>query len=113
MTIEFELELIHSGEVLTFEWDANKCVANQMKHGISFEEAAHIFQNVVLTNDDPFAEGEVRELSFGRLGADNSSSVVVCVVHTERNGNIRIISARKATTQERKSFDVHIQKTYH
>lgn len=113
MTVEFELELKHVGGVLTFEWDTNKCASNKEKHGISFEEAAHIFQNAVLTNDDPFAEGEYRELSFGRLGAGSGSSIIVCVVHTERNGNIRIISARKATPQERKNFDVYIQKTYH
>jgi uncharacterized DUF497 family protein len=36
--------------------------------------------------------------------------VVVCVIHTERQGKIRIISARKATATERKHFDAYLKK---
>lgn len=88
-----------------FEWDPDKNIANRRKHGLSFEEAALIFDGPVLTGPDHSA-GEVRDKSFGLLGG----MVVVCVIHTERNGRIRIISARKATASERKHFDVYLKK---
>lgn len=88
-----------------FEWDPEKNIANRRKHGLSFDEAALIFDGPVLTAPD-HSTGEVRDKSFGLLGG----MVVVCVVHTERSGRIRIISARKATASERKQFDVHLKK---
>lgn len=88
-----------------FEWDPEKNIANRRKHGLSFEEAAQIFEGPVLTGPDDSA-GEIRDKSFGLLG----DMVVVCVIHTERNGRIRIISARKATASERKHFDVYLKK---
>jgi uncharacterized protein len=89
-----------------FEWDPEKNASNIQKHGLSFEEAASIFNGPVLTGPDENA-GEYREKSFGLLGG----SVVVCVVHTDRNGKARIISARKATPNERKHFDGYLRKT--
>ncbi|MBR0726504.1 BrnT family toxin [Bradyrhizobium manausense] len=88
-----------------FEWDPEKNIANQRKHGLSFAEAAQIFEGPVLTGPDD-STSETREKSFGLLGG----LVVVCVIHTERNGKIRIISARKATASERKHFDVYLKK---
>jgi uncharacterized DUF497 family protein len=88
-----------------FEWDPEKNASNLQKHGLSFEEAASIFGGPVLTGPDEYA-GEYREKSFGLLGA----AVVVCVVHTDRNGKIRIISARKARPNERKHFDGYLKK---
>lgn len=87
-----------------FEWDPKKNAANIQKHGLSFEEAVSIFTGPVLTGPDENAE-EYREKSFGLLGA----SVVICVVHTDRNGKTRIISARKATSSERKYFDAYLK----
>lgn len=88
-----------------FEWDPAKNISNVRKHGLSFEEAASIFSGPVLTGPDDGAD-EVREKSFGLLGG----TVVACVIHTERNGKIRIISARKATATERKHFDAYLKK---
>ncbi|WP_439395404.1 BrnT family toxin [Bradyrhizobium sp. PMVTL-01] len=90
-----------------FEWDPEKNTSNMQKHGLSFEEAASIFGGPVLTGPDDSAE-EYREKSFGLLGG----VVVACVVHTERDGKIRIISARKATAKERKYFDAYLRKTF-
>ncbi len=90
-----------------FEWDPEKNASNLRKHGLSFEEAASIFQGPVLTGPDESGEfGEIREKSFGLLGG----VVVICVVHTDRNGVIRIISARKATSNERKHFDAYLKQ---
>ena len=109
----FFLQLHDGGGELAFEWDADKDSANLKKHGIRFAEAATIFQADVLTVQDPGGYGELREISFGRLDGDASSAVVVCVVHTDRYGATRIISARKATSNERKQFDVYYRKTHH
>ncbi len=88
-----------------FEWDAAKDAANRRKHGLSFEEAASIFAGPVLTGPDPY-QGEEREKSFGLLGG----AVVICVVHTDRGDQIRIISARRATANERRLFDAYFKR---
>ena len=80
-----------------FEWDPAKNASNLQKHGLSFEEAAEIFEGPVLSGPD-YSTNEPREKSFGLLGG----VVVVCVIHTDRGGKIRIISARKAIANERK-----------
>lgn len=89
-----------------FEWDPAKNALNKQKHGLSFEEAATIFEGPVLSGPDNSTDEE-REKSFGLLGG----VVVACVIHTERDGKIRIISARKATANERKLFDAYLKKT--
>ena len=88
-----------------FEWDPDKNAANFQKHGLRFEEAATIFDGPVLTGPDHSTD-ETREKSFGLVGG----VVVACVVHTDRHGKIRIISARKATANERKHFDAYLKK---
>ena len=86
-----------------FEWDPEKNRRNVAKHGISFAEAAAIFDGPVLTAEDEGEYDEIRERSYGLL----RGVVLVCVVHTLRNGKIRIISARKATKAERTLFNAH------
>ena len=88
-----------------FEWDPEKNKQNLAKHGISFEEAKSIFDGTVLSLQDEDPDGEVRERSYGLLGG----VVVVCVVHTLRGEKIRIISARKATRQERTLFNAYFR----
>jgi uncharacterized DUF497 family protein len=50
-----------------FEWDEEKNLANRRKHGISFEEAATIFDGPVLSLEDEGRQSEVRERSYGSL----------------------------------------------
>jgi uncharacterized DUF497 family protein len=114
LRVEYLLELEDGRGELAFEWDSEKASSNLGKHGISFEEAVTIFQDEVLTIEDRAAYGELREISFGRLKVSGqSSAVIICVVHTDRADGVRIISARKATAQERRHFDVYFRKTYH
>ncbi len=94
------------GRMSRFEWDEDKNRANQRKHGISFEEASTIFDGPVLSLEDEGHQSEVRERSYGLIGG----VVVACVVHTDRDGKTRIISARKATRNERKHFDDYLKK---
>lgn len=89
--------------MLTFEWDDAKNAANQMKHGISFEEASEIFSDPLsLTIEDP--EHSVSEERFVTIGM-SYSKVIAVVSHTDREERIRIISARSATIRERTCYE--------
>lgn len=89
--------------MLKFEWDKVKAAANARKHGVMFEEAASIFGDpLALTFHDPeHSRGEVRFLTFG-VGERQR---LLAVIHSERRGRIRIISARMATRHERKIYE--------
>jgi len=88
---------------MEFEWDPRKSNANFKKHGISFHEASTIFGDPLsITFDDPdHSVGEHRFLTFGHSIVKH----LLVVVHTERHGKTRIISARCATRQERKIYE--------
>jgi hypothetical protein len=89
--------------MLKFEWDETKAAANARKHGVSFEEAASVFGDpLALTFDEPDrSRGETRFLTFGI----DQGRRLLAVVHSERRGRIRIISARLATRNERKIYE--------
>jgi uncharacterized protein len=89
-----------------FEWDEEKNAANLAKHGISFEEASTIFEGRVFTDEDVGSHDEPRERSYGLI----NGMTVVCVIHTDRTGATRIISARKATKHERDLFNAYLKK---
>lgn len=87
---------------LTFEWDVRKAASNVKKHGIGFEEASTVFGDPLsLTIDDP---SEQRENRFVTIGLSHESRLLV-VVHTERGDNVRIISARPPTRQEKTTYE--------
>ncbi len=87
---------------LEFEWDGNKALSNQRKHGISFEEATTAFGDTnSLTIDDPLHSQD--EDRFILIGMSQRLRVLV-VVHVERRESIRIISARKATKKEQRFY---------
>ncbi len=88
---------------LTFEWDEGKASENLTKHGVSFAEASAVFADPLSrTIPDPLHSDE--EDKFVILGESASGQTLV-VVHTYREDNIRIISARKATSRERKDYE--------
>jgi uncharacterized DUF497 family protein len=88
---------------MNFEWDAAKAARNIAKHGVSFQEAATVFGDpLAVTYFDPdHSAEEDRYLTFGHSSAGN----LLVVSHTEREDRIRIISARRATRRERKSYE--------
>ena len=91
-----------------FEWDEKKNQKNFRDHKICFEEVIAIFDHFMWTRiDDRNDHDELREISVGDIG----NFVLVTVVHTDRNGRTRIISARKATGRERKAYYDHIART--
>jgi len=88
---------------LTFEWHEEKANENFKKHGVSFEEAKSIFNDPLsLTIADP--EHSVAEDRYIDIGLSANKQILV-VVYTERGSNIRIISCRKATKAERRSYE--------
>ena len=88
---------------MRFEWDRAKARFNLSKHGVSFEEAATMFGDPLsLTISDPGHSEE--EDRFVTMGVSSKLRTIV-VVHTDRGGHIRIISARLATTRERKEYE--------
>ena len=86
-----------------FEWDEAKNAKNVAKHGIDFGDAQRIFSGPCVTRTDERSDmyGELREITVGLL---DGVSVIV-VVHTDRDGRIRIISARRALRHERKRYE--------
>lgn len=88
---------------MEFEWDPEKSKANLKKHGISFHEASTVFGDpLAITFNDP--DHSTREHRFLTFRYSMMSQLLV-VVHTERHRKIRIISARRATKQERKTYE--------
>ena len=90
-----------------FEWDEEKNRLNVEKHGVSFEEAVNVFDDVHLSRPDTREEyGEVRVITIGMI----AGTVVAVVVHTDRAEAIRIISARKANKRERSDYHAYYTK---
>lgn len=87
---------------MRFEWNELKNRINVQKHGISFEEAAKIFEQPALTwFDDGGLYGEDRYIAIGFVG-----TVLATVVFVQRSDHVtRIISARKATRHEEKQYE--------
>lgn len=74
----------------SFEWDPDKDLINQYKHGVSFTEAQYAFADAmrVIAADVSHSDKEQRWYCFGKTGGD-----VLTVRFTYRNGIIRIIGA--------------------
>lgn len=84
-------------------WDENKNRSNQRKHGISFEEAATVF-NDPLSLAVPDDEHSFDEARFHIIGESAFGELIV-VTYTERDDKIRIINARAPTRQERRDYE--------
>ncbi|UMY17873.1 BrnT family toxin [Methylobacterium organophilum] len=83
-----------------FQWDPEKDAANQAKHLVGFRQAAEIFRGFRLTRPDTRRDdGEDRFIALGVY--DNE---VLRVVYTLRDGDIRIISAWKASRHDRQAY---------
>ena len=88
---------------MRFEWDRGKAKSNLSKHGVSFEEAATVFGDPLsLTISDPGHSDE--EDRFVTIGVSSKLRTIV-LAHTDRGDHVRIVSARQATTRERKDYE--------
>ena len=91
-------------EDMIFDWDENKAIANESKHGISFLEAMTAFNdtNALITDDDEHSDDEER---FILLGISNTSNLLmVCHCYRHKDDIIRLISARRANKREAKQY---------
>lgn len=90
--------------MIKFEWDLPKARSNLKKHGVSFEEAQSVFYDEYAIQFDD-EESSSEEDRFLMLGLSSEMRVLI-VCHCERASGevIRIISARKATKNERKNY---------
>ena len=88
---------------MDFEWHLSKAAANERKHRVSFEEAREVFadyhSSTVADPDHSFEED--RFIIFGRSHHDRR----LVVAFAERDGRIRIISARRMTRRERRAYE--------
>ena len=95
-------------ESIRFEWDDNKNQTNKIKHGIDFEEAKTVFyDDDAIVFDDP--EHSMEEERFLILGISKHENLCI-VSHCYRGEDniIRIISARKATRNETKTYNRYV-----
>lgn len=91
---------------LKFEWNKIKAESNLAKHGVSFEEASTVFCDGLarLIPDPDSSHVEERFLLLGM--STQQKLLLVCHCYREENRSIRIISARRASRHERKSYEV-------
>lgn len=88
---------------MQFDWDPKKAEANRSKHGVSFEEAASVWQDYFYVDlfDHEHSIGESRFLMIG----ESASSRYLIISYTERGNAVRIISARELTPRERRDYE--------
>ncbi len=95
-------------DMLRFEWDEQKNRQNRAKHGIWFEEARTAFDDPHgrVFGDPEHSEDEERLILLGTSSASRVLVVVHC--YRESESRVRLISARKATKKERKTYEERI-----
>ena len=88
---------------MDFEWNPDKAQRNLIKHGVSFDEASTLFNdiNLIIEEDVEHSLGEAR---FRALGVSSQGRVLV-VIYNPRRETIRIISARKAEPKEVRYYE--------
>ena len=89
------------GPPVGFDWDPAKNDSNAIKHGVTFSEATHVFddpRHFDVDNTRPEFDEERRK-AVGRVGTR-----LIAVIYTIRGDQLRIISARKAGQDERREY---------
>ena len=87
-----------------FEWSPSKNISNTSKHGVSFEEAATVFSDMLYIEitDPDHSQDEERFVAYGI--SSSGRLLAVCYSALKDDNNVRIISARKATANETKQY---------
>jgi uncharacterized DUF497 family protein len=88
-------------------WDESKRRSNVQTHGIDFEGVEAIWDNFTITREDKREDyGEKRMVTFGLLNGE-----AVVLVHTDRGGDMHVISLRRAEKYEARYY-FEIAKEY-
>ena len=92
---------------MKFQWDPRKAATNLAKHGVSFEEAATVMGDPLgaIETDPRHSADEER---FVLLGLSQRQRLLA-VMFAERGETVRLISARRATRRERRSYEKRAQ----
>ncbi len=92
---------------MKYEWDENKNILNQQKHGVSFEEAKEVFDDPLHISklDHRFSYFEERWITVGATKKEKILVVANLFFTDEGEEIIRIISARKANSNERRVYE--------
>jgi len=91
---------------MRIEWDSERAEANELKHGVSFSEAATVLADPLsITLPDP--DHSQTEEGLLLLGQWSSGRLIVASL-TERGDAVRLISARLMTTSERRTYEREI-----
>ena len=92
------------GIAVSYEWDAAKAKANYAKHGVHFADATAVLEDeFALTMRDPYSQEEERWITMG----EDTLGRILVVVYAWRGDSVRLISARRASTREKKSYEEH------
>jgi len=93
---------------IEFEWDPAKAEEDSRKHGVTFEEAATVFADMLarIFDHPEHSADESREIIAGY----SERQRLLLVSFTERAPKVRIISARPATRRERQRHEENIKK---
>jgi uncharacterized DUF497 family protein len=87
---------------MDFQYDPSKAAGNLRKHEVSFADAEGVFMDPLsLHRIDPDAEGEERFVAIG----EGTAGQLLVVIYTLRGDAIRLISARRATPAEIRSYE--------
>ena len=88
---------------IRFQWDPQKAARNAIKHGVTFLEAATVFQDPLafIFDDEEHSDEEHREIIIGH----SKRRRLLVVSFTERDDVIQVISARRADREERKDYE--------
>jgi uncharacterized DUF497 family protein len=92
-----------------YTWTEEKNQLNRKKHGFFFSEIIDVFDDphlIEFYDKSHSTMGEERYISLGRW----QEFIILSVVFTERNGNTHLITARKATLKERKTYEENYKK---
>lgn len=97
------MNFIYRLQGVEFEWDNQKALLNDERHGVAFEEAAEAFFDPFYQYGDatPANVDEQRDFIIGY----SASQRLLLVVYTERGERTRLISARPATRSERRQYE--------
>jgi uncharacterized protein len=96
------MDEIYSLQGITFVWNAKKAKTNRADHRVSFEKACEVFFDPFLFLIDASRMGEERDAVLG----EDTTGRLLFVVHIQQEGDLfRLISARKATPTERKTYE--------
>ena len=88
---------------MEFTWDKNKAEANLSKHGVSFDEASTVFEDMLYVDfyDPDHSYNEHRYIILGQ----SKRGRLLMVSYTERGDEIRLINARETTRRERQKYE--------